>query len=330
MKGRRFLISLLLAAVFLALVRWISGVRLADIIDLFRACRPDFLGFAFAAYAASYGTRALRFKILLRSDSPSFLALCSVVALHNLFNATLPARTGELSYIYLVRSRHGISTVTGIATLAVARILDLLSLMLFFGIGLIHYGARLQFFTLNITAACAAAVVLALLILLFLPELAEFGLRLVQKAAGLFRLGDKGLPGRILAKAGEVPAAFRIVRSRNVLFSAFLASCATWLCIFAACYLALLSFEVVDPAEITFGISIVGTTALNVTCVLPINGLGNLGTWEAGWAAGYMLIGMDKETAFQTGFGLHVAIYLFALLLGALGWKISSRNNSST
>ena len=68
-----------------------------------------------------------------------------------------------------------------------------------------------------------------------------------------------------------------------VLSSAFFTSCLTWLCIFATCYLVLLSFEVVDPTAFTFGVSIVGTTALNVTCVLPINGLGNLGTWEAGW-----------------------------------------------
>ena len=125
---------------------------------------------------------------------------------------------------------------------------------------------------------------------------------------------------KLLAKAGEIPVAFEAIHSRSTLFAAFLASCLTWLCIFATCYLVLLYFEVVDPAEITFGLSIVGTTALNVTCVLPINGLGNLGTWEAGWAAGYMLLGMDKATAFQTGFGLHIAIYGFALLLGALGW----------
>ena len=67
------------------------------------------------------------------------------------------------------------------------------------------------------------------------------------------------------------------------------------------------------------------TTALNVTCVLPINGLGNLGTFEAGWAAGYMLLGMEKETAFRTGFGLHIAIYGFALLLGAIGWLYRAR-----
>lgn len=325
MKGRRFWVSLLLAVVFLALIRWISGVRFSDILTLVRKCRLDFLGFALAAYTASYCMRALRFKILLRSEAPSFPALLSIAALHNLFNATLPARTGELSYIYLLRKRHQVNTATGIATLAVARIMDLLSLMLFFGIGLIHYSARLEFFTADITVACAGVIVLALVILLFLPQLAGLGVKVLHKAAGLFRLEEKTVFKTILSKAGEIPSAFNTIRSRNVLFSAFLTSCLTWLCIFATCYLVLLSFEVVDPTEFTFGISIVGTTALNVTSVLPINGLGNLGTFEAGWAAGYMLLGMEKETAFSTGFGLHIAIYGFALLLGAIGWLCRDR-----
>ena len=113
MNGRRIAVSLVLAVVFLALVRWISGVRFSDILSLVRESRLDYLGLALAAYTVSYCTRAFRFKILLRSEAPSFSALFSIAALHNLFNATLPARTGELSYIYLVRKRHQVSTAAG-------------------------------------------------------------------------------------------------------------------------------------------------------------------------------------------------------------------------
>lgn len=316
---RRFISSLLLAVLFLLLVKWISGIRPADMAALLRDTRPGLLVGALAAYAGSYGFRTLRFRTLLREDAPSLKHLFCVVALHNLLNQTLPARTGELSYVVLLRRRFHVPSAAGVATLAAARALDALTLALFLAAGLLFYGAHRS---LPLGVLYGASALLALLAggtLFFLPAIAAVLLRSLEAVLHVLHLSGRPLVERLLSKAAEIPAALRALRGRRLLLFSFLWSAGTWFCIFAACYLVLLSFDVIDPADLPFGVSIVGTSALNVTCILPIGALGNLGTWEAGWAAGYMLLGLPKAVAFQTGFGLHVAIYAFALLLGGVG-----------
>jgi len=330
MKLRSFILSIFLAALFLFLVFWISGIQVSDIVKLVRNSQLFYILAAFVAYSGSYCGRAVRFKILLQNESPSLTSLISVVSLHNILNMVLPARTGELSYIYLLRSRFSLSSATGVATLISARVLDLLCLMLFFVIGLICFGSSIESSFVGLILTCVIAICISLVIILRLPMLSGAVLNLVEKCAKAFRIHEKGFVRKLLNKGAETVTCFQQIRSRKVLISAFLASCATWFCTFLTCYLVLLSFNVVSSSELSFGLSIVGTTALNASCILPINSFGNLGTWEAAWAAGYILIGMDETLAVETGFGEHIYIFLFALILAGIGWLGIPKKKSNT
>jgi hypothetical protein len=48
---------------------------------------------------------------------------------------------------------------------------------------------------------------------------------------------------------------------------------------------------------------------------LPISGIGNWGTLEAGWAAGFLIVGLSKEKAIATGFGIHIIIFIVCALI---------------
>jgi len=50
--------------------------------------------------------------------------LFKIVCVHNMMNNLLPARTGEVSYIYLINKVHERDISEGIATLVVARVFD--------------------------------------------------------------------------------------------------------------------------------------------------------------------------------------------------------------
>jgi len=139
MKRYRLLIAAGLAVLFFGAVLAFSGVRPAEVVALFRGCDPSWLLAALAAYAASYAGRALRFKLLLKGFAPPYAGLLCTATLHNLFNAAMPARTGELSYIYLVRTKFRIPTANGVASLVAARVLDLACIMAYLGMGLIYY-----------------------------------------------------------------------------------------------------------------------------------------------------------------------------------------------
>jgi hypothetical protein len=57
-----------------------------------------------------------------------------------------------------------------------------------------------------------------------------------------------------------------------------------------------------------------------MTSILPIQGIGNFGTFEAGWTAGFLIVGLPAELAISTGFGFHIITLLFNILLGAYGY----------
>jgi uncharacterized membrane protein YbhN (UPF0104 family) len=62
--------------------------------------------------------------------------------------------------------------------------------------------------------------------------------------------------------------------------------------------------------EIPFTKMIFGSTIGVIANALPISGIGNWGTLEVGWAAGFLMVGLSKEKAIATGFGVHIIIFI--------------------
>jgi len=97
-------ISKILAVVItIALVAiLLSQIRIADVIATLAGIDPLYLIAGFVLYVCSYFFRALRFHILLNGEV-GLWDLFNIVCVHNMMNNILPARTGELSYIYLLK-----------------------------------------------------------------------------------------------------------------------------------------------------------------------------------------------------------------------------------
>ncbi len=72
--------------------------------------------------------------------------------------------------------------------------------------------------------------------------------------------------------------------------------------------------------EVSFLKIVFGSTVAIITSALPISGLGNWGLLEAGWAAGFMLVGLSKDKAIATGFGVHIMILAVGALVGFICW----------
>ena len=80
-------------------------------------------------------------------------------------------------------------------------------------------------------------------------------------------------------------------------------------------------FDNVGPLvePISFAQSLVGTTGLHLGAVIPVSPVAGIGTWEAGWTAGYALTGLDLATAGTTAVVSHVVVFAFIALIGLLG-----------
>ena len=91
------IISVVLVAILL------SQINLRDITTTLTSIDPIYLVIGFVLYIFTYFFRALRFYILL-NNKVSIKHLFSIVCVHNMANNIMPARTGEISYVYLLKN----------------------------------------------------------------------------------------------------------------------------------------------------------------------------------------------------------------------------------
>ncbi len=306
------------AAIGLALIVGLIVTRPADT-DLLAALRstdPRWVVAALGAYAASYLARALRFRLLLHSVRPPLLALGRIVAVHNLFNMLMPARTGELSYVVLVKRRFGARHAEGAATLLVARLFDLLGIAVFFGAAFLTSAGADGAAGADLLTGAVILFAISTALLLGVVPLTRVGVGLAERLAR--RSGAEGRPlvARILSAARAVRDELEHVQARGTGGRVFLVTEVQWLLTFLTCWCLLRSAGVAFP----FPDSILGSTGLSLALILPLNTFGNVGTFEAGWTLGYTFAGLDHGAAVATAIAAHVWIFLFAAGLGAIGW----------
>ena len=57
-----------------------------------------------------------------------------------------------------------------------------------------------------------------------------------------------------------------------------------------------------------------------VSGFLPVSGIGSFGALEAGWALGFVLVGLETPIAVATAFGFSIVTLVYAALFGLVGW----------
>jgi len=293
----------------------LTQISLGDIVKTLQQINPPFIIAGFCLYVGCYIFRSLRFYYLLNRKIPA-ADLFSVVCLHNLINMVLPAKTGELSYIYLVNKHHGRTIGEGIATLLIARIFDIISISALF---LVSFAIVVHSLTVHMTLVYGVMLVLGLfIVLLFIFQnksrsFLEAGLRL-----GSFAGIEKTRPVNLILKKGEeTVAALENARTTKEysFITIFLLSLGVWGCLYAFTALMVIAMNI--HAEL-FAIFFACTFAF-MTAILPVQGLGNFGTFEAGWTVGFLSIGVPPELAVSTGFSFHIINVFFSGILGLAG-----------
>jgi uncharacterized membrane protein YbhN (UPF0104 family) len=109
---------------------------------------------------------------------------------------------------------------------------------------------------------------------------------------------------------------FYAIKARGTYLSVTLATLISWVMAFWMFYAFLRGFGI----DISFMRVVFGSTIALITSALPVGGLGNWGTLEVGWAAGFLLVGLSKGKAIATGLGIHILIFITSALLGSVCW----------
>ena len=298
----------------LALFRFLfEFVDLEDLRALLRNLRwgPWLLGGVL--WMGVYAARTARFLLLAPRTPPGTMFWISSV--HTLLLRLLPFRTGELSYGILVRRAGTAGLGESLLGLLLLRIMDATTVVVVFCVTLLAWGgAYLGDRSLGVAVAAGAGAV-GVFVVLALPRLLRSVVVGARRAATWLGLSETRVAALALRRGGGAVDAFTGI-DRRTLALLGLVSLVQWMLTFGTFYAILSACSTpVGPAQ-----TILGATASVVTGFLPVGGIGTFGTLEAGWALGFVLVGLDEATAVATGFGVSLSTLGYSVLPGLLGW----------
>jgi glycosyltransferase 2 family protein len=307
--------AILITIVLLALL--FSQINLGDVIATLKNINPVYLVAGFILYTCSYVLRAWRFHLLLNKEV-AIKDLFHIECVHNMLNNLLPLRTGELSYIYLLKSEQNRTTGEALGTLIIARIFDFIIITVFF--------LLLFFFTGEITPGFTVLVVIGIIFLIsmvvLLIGLLIYGNAMViqlQKLLRFFDFGTIRIGSYITRKLRETINCFNSFKAgeSGKHHSVIFLTLGIWSFSYLLFYLIALSMNIdlgLIPILFASSFAVFST-------VLPVQGIGGFGTMEAGWALGFISVGVTKEIAISTGFGFHLIVLMYTLFLGIWGYS---------
>lgn len=285
----------------------LKQVDLADFQQRMAQVNPLWLLTALAIYLLMNIFRALRYRALLGQDDLPLQKLVAITLYHNLWVRLLPFKIGELSYILLMRRHFGHSVAQGVSSLTVARLLELLMVMLGGAFGLLLA-------TTHFSGQTVLGVALLLVALGYLAALYFSGI-LLRFVLPMLRWLERSLPRfgtLILKQTTNLSVELDRLRRGGAFERALGASVVT--------YGASVAFNLVLLAAL--GIPVTAALILAASIVilleaLPLTTISGLGIIEGGWTFGLVLFAdLTTGQAASIGFFLHGCQIFAAALFG--------------
>lgn len=250
-------------------------------------------------YLLTYLLRGLRWR-MLTGFSMSLPSIFHIVCLHTLANNLFPFRSGELTLPYFLKRFHRIETTNSLSSLFSARISDMLALgtillLALVKIGLSNRGKALYF------------ILFVLLALSFIPYFTPKLLDLIANVP-LFRRYS----GELKETKDRVQEQWRGLQALRL----HLISLSIWAFKFLSFYLIIQEITCLVHFPLNYWKVVLGTSASELTTVLPIHSLGGVGTYEAGWVGAFILMGMERKVAVTTAFLFHLVLLSYSIAVG--------------
>lgn len=311
---KRLLLSILITIIIIFVL--LTQISLKDLYILLKNIDPLWAILGSAGYFFAILLRALRYKWLIHSTDISLSQLFRISAFYHLALMVLPSKLGELSFPYLLKRSSGMNMTEGLASLIVSRVYDffiVLMVFLFTSIG--HQG----FFRINLFFVISLACLLIGLILIvffYMNELLKLFSTVLGRLSQWMRPKHRKPFQWCQRKMYEMAEDFSAIKAKRAYIPLTLTSLISWIMIFWMLY----SFLRALGVEVSFLKAVFGSTFAVIANALPISGLGNWGLLEAGWAAGFMVVGLSKGKAIATGFGVHVMTFAISVLIGFICW----------
>jgi uncharacterized protein (TIRG00374 family) len=314
--GRSRLLTLLLgiaiSAGLLALI--LRQVDLAEVRRHLASAHPVPLLGAVLLATISFPIRAIRWRYLLRGPNGEpmpFRPLWQATAMGFMANNVLPLRAGEIVRPFAVARLAGIRFTTALASIAVERIFDALTIVLLLTLALATPGlgadvaiggvpvSRLA----GLAAAVSAAGLVAGSLVVARPLAAE---RLVRRLVPSVRLAD-----RLVALIEGIRQGLAALDSPQRVAPVIFWSLVHWLVNAASFWVCFAAFDI--PVGFAGALLVQGLLVFGVS--VPSTP-GYVGPFEAAIVAGLALYGVSEDRSFSYALAYHVTTFFPIVLLG--------------
>ena len=304
-----FIISL--ALVWFLLTR----ITFEDVKTVLSKVQPIYIVIGIVIYIFAYLFRALRFHILL-GRKVRVKDLIVIVSVHNLMNKILPARTGELSFIYLLK-KYDINLEERIATLVIARIFDFIMIACFFLFSVLF----LRDLPTIVAGAFWIIAICLLILVILLGSLLYRGESFKKYIGGIaiqLRIDRFKITNKILKIVEDTILSFKIIRSRKIIAKTGALTCIIWILMFILYFMYTQAFHIeLGMFEIVVIVSFMALLPL-----LPFYAVGGFGTTEVTITIFLVAFGVDEKIAIVTSFGIHLIAIMYTVILGLIGSAI--------
>ena len=323
MISRRLWFGLAVSLVFLFLL--FLRVDVGDTVRSLGEANYLFVVPAVGLYFVAVVFRTLRWRFLLSHLKPiSTERLFPVVVVGYMANNLLPIRLGEVVRSYYLGQREGVSKSAGLATIAVERVFDGLTLLFFLAVAsvVLPIGGLVKDLaedtgvpTVLLIVITTVPFVFALGTLVAVAYRPAWPVRLAERATR--RLPEKLGPS-IVEVVGLFVSGVASLRDPRRLLALFLLSLPVWLMEAAMLYVIGFSFDLQDSfsSQGMMIAAILATTATaNLATSLP-SSQGGIGPFEFFSTATLVVLGVSGPVATAYTVTVHAALLAPVTLLG--------------
>lgn len=276
----------------------------------------------FVCYCLLVLAKTLRFKTILGLESNIFQVF-PILTLHTFWGNFLPFRTGDISYVYLMRKRQKVEATQGIASLLIASIIDLVLLILLMSttalLLLPKLSGKLSLSILFLIPSLFGVVLVTLIILACTAP--NVCLLIAEKCLQpLSNLKNRHIMWCV-EKCSTIIKEITSFRFNFLFFKIWIYSLLCLVIRFGfQCYLVSEMGVEIPMIEVLFAL-----VFTNVFNLLPIQTVGNFGTTEFPYVWLLNYFGTTLNIATITGFSLHLLILLYCIPLGIYGFFVKRR-----
>ncbi len=271
----------------------------------------------FGCYCVLVLAKSYRFRALLGLDA-GIGSVFPILALHSFWGNILPMRTGDVSYLYLMRRRQGVDAAAGIASLLVASLIDLVLLLLLAVVSGYLLRFRLAGTFSGVVLYVMPMVMVSVLIGCFVFVSVAPGV--CRRIAARCAVPVLGLRYRwvvwCVEKGLAVVDALIAFRGGGRFLAVWFYSVVCVVVRFGfQCYLVSAMGVGIGLGEVLFALAFT-----NVFNLLPVQTVGNFGTTEFPFVWLLMHFGTPLAPATVTGFSLHLLILMYCVPVGVCGF----------